>query len=315
MKPQNISVAIEYTGNRADKMIIPLRTTTMDIKIEPDKPYNCDIVLLDNADRNIIYPMLRKRLPFTDTKVVYRMRGNVYEEISRWHINPYYEWIALKILADADGFICVNEGMATIAKRHSGVENIGVAGLSKETENWPTINHTNNELRFISLTNADYFEKAEPLVRYAHVIENWCREWGGYWSIYGNGIHTEWLDYALEQFNYVSYHGYTENPKETIKDYNCMLHISELDALPNSVLEGLASGLPVITNPFHAFTESKAPLEIFHDKYSLIDILHKLKNPYKRKYIGGKSEWYIDTYHTPERIGQQYVNYFQKIVR
>jgi len=313
-KEANISVAVMYTGGRSEKMTVPLQATDMDVAVEPPNPWDYDIVALDNADRNMIWPVLRKRCPDTNTKVVYRMRGNVYEEIGRWDMLPMKEWLAKAILRNADGFIAVTPGMATIAKRRAGVDPVGVAGLAKEPSNWPTVTHTDRELRAITLTNADYFEKVEPAVRNAGVFEEWARVNGGQWDIYGSGTHTEWLAHATAQYDHVAFQGYTEQPKATIEDYNLMLHLSDLDALPNAVLEGFAAGLPVLTSAFYAFTESDAPVDVVHAPTDLRETLAHYRTPRTRQQQGARNMAYLREHHTPEHVGQQYVRYFQRLL-
>lgn len=314
LQESDISVAIMYTGGRAEKMIVPLQATEMEVDIEPDHPWTYDVMLLDNADRYMVWPVIRKNWPTTDTKVVYRMRGNVYEELARWDMNPFKEHLAKLVLANADGFICVNEGMATIASRRAKIEPVGVAGLAKRLDEWPTVNHTAGDIHGITLTNNDYIEKAEPLVRYGQIVDEFFDEHGGHWDIYGEGLHSEWLTYATDQFDHIDYVGYTETPDVTIAKYNVMFHFSELDALPNSILEGLASNLPVITNDFYAFTESPAPLEIVHDRSHLLETLNRLQVPETRQAIGADGRSYIGEYHTPDYVGEQYVEYFKRLL-
>jgi glycosyltransferase involved in cell wall biosynthesis len=309
-----ISVAVMYTGGRAEKMIVPLKATDLDLAIEPSNPWTYDLVLLDNADREMVWPVCRKHLPDTDAKVVYRMRGNVYEEIDRWDMLPIKEWLAKAILRHADGFIAVSSGMATIARRRAGVEPVGVAGLAKRTDEWPTVDHTEPTVRAITLTNADYFEKVEPTVRWADVFEAWADTHGGVWHVYGAGMHTEWLDAALAQYDHVAFRGYTETPNETIADYNTMIHLSELDALPNSVLEGFASGLPVITNDFYSFTDTAAPLSVVHGASDFRAQLGQLSAPDERRARGERNLEYIREHHTPAAVGEQYVRYFQRLL-
>ena len=309
-----ISVAVMYTGNRADKMLVPLEATDLDVAVEPEDPWTYDVMLLDNADRYMVWPVARKHWPTTDTKVIYRMRGNVYEEIDRWDMNPFKEHLAKRVLANADGFITITEGLATIAKRRARVEPVGVAGLAKRESEWPTVSHTEPAVNAITLTNADYFEKVEPAIRWADVFESYAERNGGVWHLYGDGLHTEWLESSLSQYDHVAFQGYTETPKETIADYNTMIHLSELDALPNSVLEGLASGLPTITNDFYAFTEKPAPLEIAHQASDFWRLLSQLSDPEIRQPKGDRNRAYIREYHTPEAVGQQYVRYFQRLI-
>lgn len=312
MKESDISVAIAYPGNRVDKLITPLKTTDLDLRIGPKRPFKSDIVLLDNADRDMILPVLKKRL--FDAKVLYRMRGNVYVEMKRWHMNPFMEYAAYWTLSQADGCIAITPHMASEAERLSNFDYTGVAGLAKRANEWPDISHSRDTIHAITLTNIDYKAKIEPLVRYANVVSKHFKESGGKWHIYGEGIHENWLAKAIESYDNIEYRGYTETPKETIQEYNTLFHFSDLDALPNAILEGFTSNLPVITNDFIAFTESSAPNLIFNDSYTLKGHLEDLENPRYRSDIGCIGRQYVKENHSPERIGRQFVRRFKEVL-
>ena len=256
---RDISVAILYPGNRVDKMLGPLEATDMDVEVEPADAYDFDIVLLDNADRDMIWPVLRR--PISRAKVIYRMRGDLYRELELMDMHPLKKWLAKNVVvANVDGAICANEILARKIRRVSGVKAAGVAGLAKRVGEYPLVRHRETALRIITLTNANYIRKIRPLVEFAPAVEDYLTVTGGRWHIYGEGEHADVLEDGLSAYDRISFCGYTKQPKRALADSNVMLHLSNLDALPNAMLEGMASNLPVITNNFEAFEVYNGPI-------------------------------------------------------
>lgn len=309
----DISVAVLYPGNRVDKMLEPLEATDMDVVIGPPDAYRRDIVILDNADRDMIKPVLRKT--FANAKIVYRMRGDLYRELELWDMHPVKKWLAINgVVRGVDAVASVNQILADKAKRLSKVPVAGVAGLSKDPDDYPTADHRDSELRCITLTNANYRRKIRPIVEWAPVVDGVFRTYGGHWRVYGRGDHADLLEDALREYPTVSFEGYTERPKAALSAANCMLHPSNLDGLPNSILEGMASRLPVITNGFEAFTEYGDPLRVADSENALAAMLERATDPTWRDRYGRRGVTAVETRHSPESVGQQYVDLFQKVL-
>ena len=310
---RDISVAILYPGTRVDKMQVPLEATEMDVEVEPADAYDFDIVLLDNADRDMIWPVLRR--PISHAKIIYRMRGDLYRELELWDMHPLKKWLATNVVvANVDGAICANEILAEKIRRVSGVRSAGVAGLAKRVDDYPRVQHRGTSLRIITLTNAEYLRKIRPLIEYAPVVEDYLSVIGGRWHIYGEGRHAGLLADGLREFDHVDFRGHTERPKAALADSNLMLHLSNLDALPNSMLEGMASNLPVITNDFEAFEVYNGPIHRIGNETQLLDALRKAQAPPWREDRGCRGREFVRQYHTPEAVGQQYVDFFREVL-
>jgi len=301
--PADISIGIRYPGNRADRLTVPLSESEMDVAVEPDDAYERDIVICDNADRSLGREVIRNR--FTDSTLVYRLRGDVFHELDLWDMHPIKHKIATRgVLPNVDGVIAVSDRLAEKYNRKTGVPSFG-AGLAKDPDNWPDVSHDDQEIRAVTLTNMNYWKKVSPLVEWAEIIETVLSDIGGIWRICGDGDHADRIAQAMSGYSHVEYAGLVD-PHETLADSNVMLHPSLLDGQPNSVLEGMASGLPVATNDFAAFTEFGGPINVVHTKTELVNELHALANPSVRAVDGDLNERYIRHQHNKRAIARQY---------
>lgn len=307
-----IDVAVLYPGNRIEKMAVPLQATEMEVRVEPDGAYDSDVVVLDNADRDLGKEVLRN--PLHDAELVYRMRGDVYRELERWDMHPIKKWVAINlVLRNLDGAIAVNDMLAEKIRRVSGVKPVGSAGLWKHVEDWPTVGHSGTALDIITLTNANYWLKVEPILEYADVVEEWLHEHGGHWYVCGEGQEAERLADGLSDYYHITYEGFVD-AKKWIRDMDLMFHPSNLDGQPNSILEGMASGLPVVTNDFEAFQRFAGPVYLVDGPDTLEIAFEQLQSATERARWGQQGIKYVEEHHTPEAIGQQYVDYFQRLL-
>lgn len=301
--PQDISIGILYPGNRVDKMTWPLDHSQMEVDIEPDDAYERDIVICDNADRNLGREVLKNR--FTNAELVYRLRGDVFHELDLWGMHPVKHKLATKaVLPNIDGVIGVSERLATKFNRKTNVPSFA-AGLAKDPENWPDVSHDSVGIQAVTLTNMNYWKKISPIVEWAGIVETVLQDIGGTWTVCGDGDHADRIQQALAGYSHVEYAGYVD-AKDQLSESNLMLHPSLLDGQPNSVLEGMASNLPVVTNDFSAFTDFDGPINIVRTKTELVDELHALVNPSVRAVDGELNQDYIAHAHSPEAIARQY---------
>jgi glycosyltransferase involved in cell wall biosynthesis len=308
---EDISVAVLYPGNRADKMVVPLEATGMDVEVDPDDAYQRDIVVADNADTDLGREVVRKQ--FHDAKLVYRMRGDVYRELELWDMHRIKKWAAFRVIENLDGVIAVTDMLAEKAHRKSGVFPVGSAGLWKRVDDWPSVEHSGQALNIITLTNANYWRKIRPIIDFAPVVERWLQSNDGHWYVCGDGDHANRLEIALDEYTHVSYEGHID-AKDYLEGMNLMFHPSHLDGQPNSILEGMASRLPVITNNYEAFRRFDGPLYIIEGADELTSALDEFKDVEWRKTWGQNGFEHVKNNHTPEAIGQQYVEYFRRLL-
>lgn len=309
--PEDVSVAVVYPGNRVEKVAVPLKASRMEVAIDPPNPYEYDVVLVDNADRDLGVEVLKN--PFHDATLVYRMRGDVFRELDLWDMHAIKKWAAKRVvLQNVDATLAVSPGCATQFAARTGVPT-GVAGLVKDPTEWPTTVHTDEELRIATLTNFNYQLKVAPILEWAPVVEEVLSETGGYWHVCGDGNHADAVEEALEGYDHVEFAGFVDAYDE-LDDANCMIHASRLDALPNAMLEGLASELPVVTTDFHEFLAYGEPLVCVDSHTHLRETLHKFRDPEVRAERGRAGLERIRRDHTEIAVARQYEAFLTEVL-
>lgn len=308
MSNKDISVAIQYPGSRVNRITYPLSKTSIRYEISPDNPFDYDFILLDCPGINAIKPIMRGKL--SDTKIIYRVQGDILRAFQEMNYTNFKYRSAKRVFSHLDGAISIESVLARRFTNVTGVENVALAGLAKSEKYWPTVKHTDEKLRLISVTNVNYIGKIQPMIDYAPAIDMFLERNGGYWHIYGKGKLSGYLQDNLENYDNIMYCGYNDEIKERYARANCMLHLSNFDSLPNAILEGFASNLPVITNMFSVFSNYDGP--ILTTEYKMIDaVLSAMQDPSTRSKRGKKGRRYLNSHHTPEIIGRQYRQAFE----
>jgi len=308
---RDISVAIIHPSGRVDKICRPLATTGIEVSVDPDDAYEHDIVLFDKPGREMAKPLLRRG--FVDAKVVYRMRGDFYREYDLEELHPLKQAIATQVLLPRlDGCLAVCRTFSSMIARRSRVSPVGIAGLPVCLNDWPTVEHSSDSLRLVTLTNAHYHEKIQPIVDFAPGVDR-CLGRDDVWRVCGTGEYSDRLADALGQYDHIRFEGFA-NAAEVLSESNCMLHPSNLDGLPNSILEAMASRLPVITNDFRVFVEFDGPITTVSNEAELAAALRRARTPDWRAAFGEAGWWYVRENHTPERVGRQYVEFFERVL-
>jgi len=306
----DISVAVIYPGERVEKMLRPLKASRLTVALDPPDPYEYDFVVADNADTDLGKEVLKK--PFHDAHLIYRMRGDLWRELELWdmpwHRKRAAEWVASHV----DGVLAVTRRLASKHAEKSGLADWrrGAAGMWIEPENWPTVAHTDGELRAVTLTNMNYERKIEPIIEWAPIVERVLSDVGGRWRIAGRGEHVARLQRGISDLQHVRYAGYVDSENE-LGCANLMLHPSNLDGEPNAILEGMASGLPVVTNHFEEFLRHDGPL-IRTQHSGLEGRLQALADPDRRADWGEEGVAFVDAHKRPEQVAREYERYFTR---
>lgn len=309
---QTVSVSIIHPGNRLEKMLVPLRTTGLDVRVAPTDPFDADVVVQDMINYHTGPAVLRSKM--NGNKFVYRMRGDIFAELSGYDKPKVAKWGAKNVIMPlVDGVIAVTDHFAEKYERKTGVSPVDSAGLWKRPERWDVTDHQDDELRMLTLTNANYVDKVDPILEWAPVVEDYCEDRGGSWAVAGRGRHTNRLDMGLEHYDHVDWLGYID-AEEWLDRSNVLLHPSYLDGQPNAILEGMVTGLPVVTTDWVTFKHFDGPNVIVSEPFELRDQLEQLESPQARQRLGELGRKHIETHHTPEVIGQQYVEFFQELV-
>lgn len=307
----DISLAVIRPSGRVDKILRPLETTTIDVDVDPVDAYERDIVLFDKPGREMVKPILKGRL--ANAKVVYRMRGDFYREYDLEELHPLKQAFATQVLLPRlDGCLAVCRTFADMIARRSRVAPVGVAGLPICPDDWPTVEHAGESLRLLTLTNAHYLDKIQPIIDFAPAVDR-CLGRGDIWRVCGAGEYSDRLADALSQYNRIQFEGFAD-AAGVLAESNCMLHPSNLDGLPNSILEAMASKLPVITNDFRAFVEFDGPITTVSNDAELAAALKRARTPEWRESFGDAGWWFVQDNHTAETVGQQYVEFFGRVL-
>lgn len=308
--PSDISVAVRHLGGRAEKLMVPLRASDMEVVVDPPSLDGFDVVMLDQPRYNLAHEVVRNG----EVPVVYRVRGNLWKEMDIWRFGRTKKLVATNLIyPQLDGAIAVDDRLADIFTDKTGVETHS-AGLVKEPSLWENARHTGTDLELITLTNFNYNQKVMPMKPYIQQVNGWLDDNGGHWYLCGEGIHADhFADYCAPLDN-VSFHGYID-PHEYLPRMDAMIHVSEFDALPNSVLEGFASNLPVLTNDFAAFERPEAPNITHSSPLAMVDTLEKLRDGEVRQHYGRRGRDYLHTHHSREEIASQYERAFAEVVR
>jgi len=311
MNARNISVAVLHPSERGENLINPLKATDMAVAVDPEKPYQRDIVVVDTPDRGMAKEVLKK--PFHGSKVVFRMRGDPFFGLHEWIDNPLKRWFAKNIvIKQVDGCITITPHHAHLFEQKTGIRS-GVGELPAYPDHWPDTNHTDSELRILTLTNPVYLPKIQPLIEAAPVVNEVLADVGDHWRIGGRGNHADYLADSLAGFEHVSFGGYLD-AEEALDWANCMVHLSNLDGWPNAIMEGMCSQLPVLTNDHYAFTDKDRPNTVCPSRTVLRNELRRYTHPERRQSHGYIGEDYVTHHHNDETVGQDYVSYFKAVL-
>lgn len=308
-QPEDIDVAVLYPGGREEKLLRPLNASSLNITVEPDRPQDYDVIMLDQPRYKLAHAVLKYRT----TPVVYRFRGNIWKEMDIWRFGRSKKFVAEHFLyPQLDAVIAVDDRLGDIFTAKTGVKSYS-AGLAKESDQWPDRQHQGSELTLITLTNMNYTQKIGPLKTYIPVINRFLKANGGHWHICGEGINEEQVAQWTQPYEHVSFDGFVD-PRNYLPFADGLIHVSEFDAYPNAILEGFASDLPVLTNAFEAFERDHAPNIVCDGPYHMQQQLKRLENPEERELEAAKGRTYLRNYHTETYVGEQYEHAFFDIV-
>ena len=95
----NISVAVLYPSNRIDRIIKPLEKSNLNVELEPDNPFTFDFIFMDIAGTHIYQPFLLRKLKNSDTKIIYRIRGDMFRAYREMNLT-YFKYILFQNLTE-----------------------------------------------------------------------------------------------------------------------------------------------------------------------------------------------------------------------
>jgi glycosyltransferase involved in cell wall biosynthesis len=301
-----MNIALVFQGNRASTLTEPLDAVGQDYDVSPSNLMPYDVMIVDSPN-----PQILKYQLMTPGKVVLRLRGNLWKERKQNGTRWTQEITDRIILPRVDGLLAPDQRLEAFWHNRIGRTSSIPLGLPIDSTEWPSKDHSKEELELVTLTNADYAEKIEPLLEYAPLVNELLEENGGTWRICGDGEYSTYLE-DTGKFSHIEYCGFVD-PKPMLERSNVMLHLSNFDIEhPNAVLEGAASNLPVVTNGFAGFKDSGLVTQC-EDDDALRTALERLQQPAKRQCIARQQQEYLCSKHTPKRIGRQLTQFLRAL--
>lgn len=252
-----------------------------------------DVVITDNP----------RNARLLNAPTYYRPRGNWWRVMARRPLGTYRRALTtLTRFPFLDGILVPGGHLARVAARHAPNADLDLVPLSIDVGEWPTVTHTDAELRCVTLTNFDYKPKVAPLVEYAFTVSQALDTHGGTWRICGDGEYREWVYNRIAGYPNIDLPRYVD-ATEALAESSLMLHLSGMDiSAPNAVLEGAASNLPVVVNGFEGFDSNMSVVQTEGDR-ELEAALERFTEPRERARQGGWARGYVADRHDPERVG------------
>jgi hypothetical protein len=309
--PDALDIGLVSPGDRTDRLTDPLAAVDGTWTVNPSDPTAHDVIVCDTPDRDMLRAVARCRLD--GTPVLFRQRGDPFWGIDEWLDSRVKKAVLARMLRAVDGCLAIAPHQASKFARKTGVP-VDLVTLPKAVDEWPDSIHKDTELRVLTLTNCVYPDKIAPLAEIAPVVDDVLADAGGTWRIgsWSEG-HDDWLREQLANYDHIEF-GLRLDAHDELEWANAMLHHSRLDVLPNAILEGLASRLPVLTNAHVAFRQSPAPLTITRTDEALREALTRFREPAHRRAAGERGYEYVARNHAPADVGESLLAAIQRLI-
>lgn len=288
------------------------------------------LIVIGGNFKNLIWFVVAKLI---GAVYVLRLGGNplvseksklsLYRKDRRYYlfIKYYINYYCSKfLLRNSEKIIVVNKCIADDLK---GVI-VGAVYVVPQFVTIPDIDLTenlqvNNEINCLCVTNLNYMEKAEALVKLIIYLNAYCNiktDIKIIFDIAGGGGFEDIVFDAIKQVDnpnnlIVNFHGYIDDVSCLYKKADIFLYASEIDGTPNSILEAKSYALPVIVNrlpPFESIFLSKET-QLYFDLESKDDFEKKLDfligNEKERKKVGSLNRREVKSYFSQEAVGRK----------
>lgn len=298
-------VALHFQSNRISTVRGPLEAVGVETVELGEHTGGYDVIICDSP--GLLSDHIGSRRP-----VVLRLRGNMWAERGHSALANPVMWAKDRLLASiCDGVATPDERLDTFLRRRTSVETSGVVGLPVTPAEWPTVEHSASALRCVTLTNFDYAEKIAPLYDWADVVERRLGS-GERWRVCGDGELADDFAQHVSDYRHVDYCGFQDAAAE-LADANLLLHPSDMDIqMPNAILEGVASNLPVVTNDFQPFVENRAVSAV--STTQLPGLLSDFRDADRRRQVAAGAGAFVADAHAPARIGNKYRSFLETVV-
>ena len=157
------------------------------------------------------------------------------------------------------------------------------------------VKHFEKEIiNLVTVTNFGFRDKAEGVLNIVKILEKVKKSTDNKinYTIIGGGAYLEQIKEKTKEYDTnVKFTGFLNDPKEVLETSDIFVYYSIHDNFPNSILDGMASGLPVITNNVGAVPE----------------IIESERDGYVAEYDEDYQEYFlnlVEDYKLREKIGQ-----------
>ena len=136
--------------------------------------------------------------------------------------------------------------------------------------------------------------------------------------IFGDGPLLEQYNQTYSRYSNIKFYGYTDNVCYELSQCSCFVSCSKSEGYPNSVIEALCCGLPVILSdiPSHQEIYSVIPdfVKIYSDSFSLKELLEYYSNNFNLHKRNDLSRIAIENFDS-NIMASKYLNLYHKILR
>ena len=292
LSPAPIRKVLLLVSKRADKIAEPLAAVGVSSEViigskwsivpkvlareDAIRAANVDVVIADCCGTHVSMAMMLRRL--LGVPAVYRMRGNMWQEYqdkfadrddfhARRLVNALTAYTNYN-LPHLDAIMPVAQHMADAVRAELPELRTPVMPVPIAVNALPGPPDDLDETRrrwapdgrgiVASITNFRYWQKAAPMLEAAPALAETLREHGLVWAIAGRGAFAgRFFDELAQRCppeNWVRV-GYIADVSALLYTASAFLHLSEMDGLPNVIMEAQMCGCPVIANDYFAMAE------------------------------------------------------------
>ena len=300
-------------GGRLEKIGHPLAAVGVTCYTnQDDVPWrDIDVVLTDTPGTTLLRGAAVKFA--LGVPLIYRMRGNYWKEMADLPFGAARTTLSNEVLFRlCDGICTPGEHIEAELREQTGFEGPTTSiEVPKDVDEYPPVEHDSQNYDLLTLTNFDYKEKIQPLYRFVDAVDEYLSTTCGTWWIAGDGRFSEEFAIEIAGYENVEYLGFVD-PHDYLPRSALLLHFSEFEGSSNAILEGLASGLPVITNEYPPFVRNPETI-VVSDGEELRERLDQLcRDPEQRSEIGQCGREYVQAEHSYEAIGNDLRRFIER---
>lgn len=208
-------------------------------------------------------------------------------------------------------------------KKRLNLDNAVVIPNAIFPEQFKMVEHLEKDvINAVSVTNFGFRDKAESVLNMIEILKKVkiATDKKINHIIIGGGAYLKQVkEKARECDTNVNFTGFLGNPKEVLEDSDIFMYYSVHDNFPNSILEAMASGLPIITNKIGAVNEiisnSKDGYVTYGDDEYQECLLNLLDDYKLRAQIGANARKTVEEKFNWNRVIQEYLNIYKKCGR